>query len=369
MPTERITAVHLLTEVVDEIDRALSAYPEQFRDRSELVMAAITRLLTDLAAEQKLSNRAPRSRRDARTAGRRQGRLSYSGLSHSLNAFNAGLPRFREALLIKAPAPDAPISDLMAPRPEHPTIGIHNRDWPTLWAASELGKVSREDSPTRFETWIEEIVAWGSGLGYLQMKCDDDAEDLDLTGLPIEYFGKRDKAAVNRFRTHFVSDRRHRGPLFGLGLAYVDETTDVVSLTTAGAAVLTALDGCLPTAHDEVPPEWRHAFLTHLARHVPSDFDFLSLLVRTIAEGTAEREPLLRLVQETKDADPSDAVRRHWQKKASERWSMMTSTNVSGFISRAREWDLILPKQEQRRYLLTDDALDALAAAERAAAG
>ena len=115
-------------------------------------------------------------------------------------------------------------------------------------------------------------------------------------------------------------------------------------------------------------PEWRHAFLTHLARHVPSDFAFLSLIVRAIADGTDERDSLNSVVEQAMLAGADEETRARWQRKEGGKASMMTSTNLSGFISRGREWGLVEPGQQSRRYTLTSDALEALATAERAAA-
>jgi hypothetical protein len=340
MDSERLVEVYLVPEALAAIDQALETHPELYRDRSAVVIDGLRRL-----GFEPTIGTADRAR-------------DSSGSPMRVDP--------EKALAIRAPAPDAHVSRNAPTPPDEPTIGIHNRDWPTLWAASHLGQREGPDPPL-FATWIVEITdeAWKIANIF-------GADRLyDLTGLPSpdKKSGANKKSAETRFKTHFVSDRRHRGPLFGLGLAYLDEDSRVVSLTSAGAALLTALDGYLPMAKEQVRPEWRHAFLSHLARHVPSDFALLALIVRAIAAGTREREPLNDLVEQEMISEADEETRKRWQKKDGGKASMVTSTNVSGFISRGREWGLILPKQKQRRYLLTDDALDALAEAERAAAG
>lgn len=259
----------------------------------------------------------------------------------------AGGTRSAVSAAIEAPAPDVPLAPELYPQAAQPTWGMHNRDWPTLWAASELGRASFGGA-VRFKPWVESLVerAW-------ELAATLDPREFDTSGLPSNR--AKGERSAGRFQSFFVGDAPGNGPLFDLRLA-APAGTDSVLLTPPGAQLLRDLAGLEPRRHGVVRPEWRHAFLTHLAAWVPADFGFLSEIVEHIRAGKTTRIDLLEAV---------DVAHPDWTKDPKKK--SFVSTNVAGFIARGREWNVIEPQQKDRKYELVPDALHALVEARAAA--
>jgi hypothetical protein len=219
-----------------------------------------------------------------------------------------------------------------------PTWGMHNRDFPTLWALWHLARaVDDTGGPVAFEDWLSTVrmFAW-------EMSRRLPRDRYDTSGFPSN--PNKREASEGRFIRFFVGTEPGRGPLFSLGLAAT--TGNRVAPSPAGLELLQVLEGFSCERASPVHPNWAGAFLRHLGRHVPSDFDFMSEILVHIASGRSNRIELLEAVSAEHPA-----------------WSeAVAGTNVAGFIARAREWGLVSPRQVEGKYLLQPLAVDQVAA-------
>lgn len=366
MASQRLLQVNLPASTFDAIDRALERHGDAYRgDRSVFIRDAIENFLAVLETEERKERVRPTPA--PFTADQAAARLTLRAPGSDIRTC-AGAPR--------------------ATGPEARTLGIHNRDWPTLWAASELGRIPEDESdrfagkdtgtaaagqPATFSDWRGNLeqYAWNltlsstnsrAGLSGLPSPFSRSAvasgtADDQTSGLDRKAMTKRKKDATSRFRTHYVGTSAGHGPLFSLHLAGVDpEEPSRIMLTPEGAHLLRALDGLAPIPSETARPEHRRAFLAHLARWVPADFEFLAGIVRQIAAGNTQRQDLLRTFMKLDGETGEDP-------------STVLTANLAGFISRGREWGLIDPKQNTGRiYLLMPNALEAVETAERDAA-
>lgn len=222
------------------------------------------------------------------------------------------------------------------PSPTEPTWGIHNRDFPTLWAAGLMSRELAESETIDYQRWLNETVevAW-------RLAASLDGLDIDLSGFPMNV-DKADKSE-SRFVRFFLGEEAGRGPLFDLGLA-AEVEPGRVTLTLDGADLLAKLQGWAPLISEPPPAQIRDLFLHHLFWRVPADFELLRDIVDLIGRGADER---YALIAEIGNRNPD------WPKG-------VTATNVAGFIGRGRQWGLIERRQKNRRYELTAGAVDAI---------
>src|SRR5439155_5771301 len=113
--------------------------------------------------------------------------------------------------------------------------------------------------------------------------------EYDRSGFP----GRAEKAESSsaRFVTFFLATPERGGPLFTLGLAAPAGDGSAL-LTPGGLDLLRRLHGLGCRRGRELRPEWRAAFLGHLAGHAPADFKFLEELVGLVSRGVADRGAL-----------------------------------------------------------------------------
>jgi hypothetical protein len=338
---KRLVKVVLPSKLVDSMDEAIERHPG-YDDRSAFVADAVASLVAELEVGGPDEVGRGRTGTTARPA---PAPTRYAAAqptwpdeqAYLLSEFEPPqrrLPMHLPDVALTAPAAGIVVTPQLPVPAEQLTWGMHNRDWPTLWAASELGRVSTR-GPVDFEPWVAELItrAWDIA----QMLLGD---SWDLSGLPMN--PEKSKRSAGRFRAFFVGDSAGDGPLFSLGLA-VAVRADAILLTKPGVDLLQQLAGLEPR-RARVRGEWRAAFLAHLAAWVPEDFAFLRRIVALIDHDRATRFDLLEAVE---------AEHRDWKES-------VVATNVAGFIARGREWDLIEPQQSQRRYAIVPDAPEAL---------
>lgn len=224
----------------------------------------------------------------------------------------------------------------ISPSPLEPTWGIHNRDFPTLWAAGILSRELASVETVDYQMWLTETteIAW-------RLAASLDGSDIDLSGFPMNV----DKAekSESRFVRFFLGETVGRGPLFELGLVSEVEPGRV-ALTLDGSKVLSRLEGWTPRLSDPPSSETRDIFLSHLFRRVPADFKLLKEIIDLINEGASDRDSLIAEIGSRNSSWPPG----------------VTATNVAGFIGRAREWGLIERRQKNRRYELSPGAVAAI---------
>ena len=228
-------------------------------------------------------------------------------------------------------------------RPEGKALfGLHNRDYPALWALSRLAVMANEE-PIPVEDYFAEVLeeAWSFGK---QLVAVERHTGRKCTALFPTNSGKR-KSAETAFRSFAVGDCRTdanntlatSGPLFEWRVAGLVGSADDprIGLTAAGWTLLAALRGL--SVGGPHAPSAATAFLSHLTEHAPADEKGFAEILRVIGRDGATRQDVL------------DHAASQWPE-----WTENeVSTNSAGYIARAREWGLIEPKQSKSQYHLT----------------
>lgn len=232
--------------------------------------------------------------------------------------------------------PEVPTVDGDGSTSAEPTWGMHNRDFPTLWAAAQLAAASAAAGRLlSFTDWSKDVIAAAWRLARAL-----DGSQFDTSGFPNN--DSKPEASEGRFMRFFVGAVDGTGPLFDLGLAGCRDGR--VAVTADGLSLLRDLEGLGCDPDQEVKAAWSQSFLAHLAHHAPADVQFMRLVLNLILDGNSTRTELVEAAGD-QHPDWSDAV---------------LSTNVAGYVARAREWGLMAKKQERRRYVVYDGARDLL---------
>lgn len=235
-------------------------------------------------------------------------------------------------------------------RPEGEALfGLHNRDYPSLWALSRLSEMA-DEAPISLTDYRARVLrdAWHFGDRLLAIEKRTGRK---CTALFPTNPDKRQSAearfwmfAIGDFRIGADNTIATMGPLFEwhtVGLSgSVDEPR--ISLTAAGWRLLAALSGLsVEEPHSSTSAT---AFLAHLREHAPSDWSGFIEILRAIGPDGATRRDVL------------NHAGTQWP-----RWTKnMVSTNAAGYIARAREWGLVKPKQSKSRYQLTPFGVEQL---------
>jgi len=228
-------------------------------------------------------------------------------------------------------------------RPEgRPLFGLHNRDYPSLWALSKLGAMTL-DRPVPIEDYFTEVLeeAWRFGELLLAIEKHTGTK---CTALFPTNPAKR-KPAEMGFRSFAVGDYRTdgekyatNGPLFEwhlIGLTAGERNRPLAGVTAAGWALLAAVTGI--SVEEPHPADAAKAFFAHLADRAPADWKGFTEVIRAIGPDGATRQEVL---------DHMAGAWSDWTENE-------VSTNSAGYIARAREWGLVEPKQTNSHYHLT----------------
>jgi len=222
-------------------------------------------------------------------------------------------------------------------------FGLHNRDYPSLWALAKLAALTME-RPIPVETYYSQVTdeAWKFGELLLAIEKHTGMKRTAVFPTNVE---KR-KAAEMGFRAFAIGDYRGgpdntyvtSGPLFewrAAALVSGDNKEPLIGVTAAGWSLLKALDGI--SVEEPHPASASVHFLAHLLDHAPADCAGFNEIVQAIGPDGATRQDVL------------DHVAKAWPD-----WTENeVSTNSAGYIARAREWGLIEPKQTKTKYHLT----------------
>ncbi len=235
-------------------------------------------------------------------------------------------------------------------QPEGETLfGLHNRDYPALWALSRLAEMAHEE-PIPVTDYHKRVLqeAWDFGKRLLAIEKRTGTK---CTALFPTNPDKRQSAearfltfAIGTFRIGGNNAITTSGPLFEwrtVGLSgSVDELR--IGLTAAGWHLLATLRGL--SVEEPHAPASAAAFLAHLQEHAPSDRRGFTEIMRAIGSDGVTRQNVL------------DHAATQWPE-----WSKnKVSTNAAGYIARAREWGLVKPKQSKSQYHLTPFGIELL---------
>lgn len=220
---------------------------------------------------------------------------------------------------------------------------FHNRDYPSLWAALTIAELTREGL-LPFDKIVKETTsrAWRFAEGLRSI----DAAELKPTVLFPTNREKRD-AAEAAFRSFAIGTCSRDGssiicggPLFVWGIcqAKLENEAIVAGITPHGFELLRSMDGldaCMP--HDEA---YANKFFAYVRENAPDDLWGFQMICRLVRDKPS-REQLL-------NGFGAAAKRKGFT------WTAHQIANyVSGYISRAREWGLVVPKLVAGRYELT----------------
>jgi hypothetical protein len=226
---------------------------------------------------------------------------------------------------------------------QEPMLGLHNRDYPSLWAASRLSRYT-DEGPIPFDEFRRRATdaAWLFGRELARITGEGDPR---LTALFPTNPRKPDSSerAFQSFAIGSVPSRHPAdglipasGPLFSWGLCQLRRLDGqlFVALTPAGHGLLEDLaEISLDLPHHTRPAR---LFLDYVFEHAPGDGWGFARILEAVRTRPGREEIVARI----------GAARPEW--------SAATASSVTqGYIARAREWGLLEPRLEQGKYVLT----------------
>lgn len=341
---QRVVKLVLPLPLIREMDRLLLDGIGGFTTRTEFVREAIESYMLDLTHEPAPAEPTllrGRKRRltpvTAPVSNEAEGE-AFTPAASRLTMADTALPA-----IARDGATMAGESQLVA----EPLFGMHNRDYPSLWAATRLAAYL-DEGPVTFEEYADRVTeeAWSYAAELDLLEVELDAK---LTALFPTNDAKRE-ASSGGFRMFAIgsasrtgSGVRTGGPLFLWRVCDAERHGDAirVGLRREGRELLASLAGL--TIAQPHPPEMARAFLAHLRVHARPDYWGFEHVLRTVAERPGRKE-LLASFQE---------ARSDWRES-------VAATNAQGYVARGREWGLIAPKVVESRYELTDFGLEVL---------
>jgi hypothetical protein len=356
---ERVVKVPMRVDLIRRMDQALSEGRGGFTTRAEFVSEAVEQLLVEISykdapPEPRRVDRALRSNREAltqgwearTTAGFRGDRHEtlFDGPSEPTTPYG-NLHRLEDTALV-FPGRGVVVDDGIGRIEDEPLLGLHNRDYPSIWAAHRLALMTQEDT-----------VPWQIFLDRVTAEAWDFASELDALERRGHGHGRRLRAifpanqlkrqsSERGFQTFGVGTVPRRpkngvlpvsGPLFVWRIAQLEDPVENpnVGLTRQGWDLLEGLTGIsLVSPHDR---GLALAFFDHLSRYAPADWHGFEQLLRVVSQ-RPDRDTVVRsFTTLTPAASPATL-----------------SSLAQGYIGRGREWGLIEPRQVEGRYWLTD---------------
>jgi hypothetical protein len=333
------------------MDEAIVAERGGFRTRAELMREAVENLLNELDFPDAPAE--PLAARAGDTEAPAAGQASVATRSSFVDEMGTLLPAWeRDELTLGDIAATALVPPTRAPRlvqagaarvHDEPLLGLHNRDYVSIWAAHRLARYT-SDGLIPFDDYLRRVTAaaWFFGAQLQALEARDSGRKLTVL-LPTNT-AKR-PSAERGFQNFAVGGITHRGdgaaltatgPLFAWRAIQVEARDGLMTgLTDPGWELIRSLEGLsldLPHA-----PELMERFLAYLAANAPADRGGFDHVLRVVADGP------------DRDALVSSFGDDHAE------WTNSTASSVAqGYIARSREWGLVEPKLVDGRYWLTD---------------
>lgn len=341
---KRIVKIPMPADLIRRMDKALTAGKGGLETREQFLREAAEGLLAELSY--------PEAPPEPGTAKAADG-IADSPPPASLAEVLDSVPSWEQDELrladlagsALAPIPAGPTLAEGVARPSgEPLLGLHNRDFPSLWAAWRLARYSQEGPVTVTDFWRRATAAaWFYGEQLTSFEHSTGA--LRLTPIFPTNASKRE-AAEQGFQVFGLGEIPRRppgqgeievgGPLFNWRICQLERQDGelLIGLTPAGRSLLERLVGLsleLPHKQDQA-----EAFLGHLYAHAEGErWGFERILAITAEEPS--REELVAAIAEEKV-----------------KWTAATAGSVAqGYVARAREWGLLEPRLQQGRYRLT----------------
>lgn len=335
MSAHRVVRTPLPVDQIREMDELILAGIGGYETRAEFIEDAIRERIFELRYE----DAGPASEIDATEAPRPQVDQTVTRVE-SQSAQAAALTLHETGLA--DPGPGAVLDEGIDTPDDEPLFGLHNRDYPALWALTFLARITR-NGPVPVADFEEEISkeAWEFGEALVTLERTTGSK---LTGL-FPTNREKKEASEGAFRMFAVGDHRKkedgirtRGPLYQWRAARIAQVDGglVVGVTSAGRSLASAVAGLTANAPHSQP--YAEMFFNHLREHAVNDWWGFARVLTAVAEGRATRKELIE-----------DFARAPYEWSENE-----VSTNSAGYVARAREWGLLEPKQVQGQYVLTD---------------
>jgi hypothetical protein len=338
--SERVVKVPFPIALIRRMDEALLVEVGGFRTRAEFMQEAVENMLNELqftdAPDEPTARPSAMDARDIEIRALADGRFS-------------GLPEWEvEELTLAdlagttihppAAAPALVVAGVGSTQ-SGPMLGLHNRDYVSIWALNRLALYT-ENGLLPFDEFLRHATKAAWFFGSQVSALETDATHAKLAVLLPTNVSKQ-PSAERGFQTFAIGaatalrdgKRTTSGPLFAWGTIQIDRE-GLTGLTRSGFELLTAMDGLsLRLPHLE---HLAHRFFEHLQRHSPDDWSGFQTLIAIAAESPTR-----------------DILVERFRLNNSE-WSDSTASSVAqGYVARGREWGLLHPKLASGRYSLT----------------
>jgi hypothetical protein len=318
----RPVKILLPADLADRVDEAVTSELGGFRDRHSLAAAAIDAYLLDLLY-------ANESDQPVQASEGLPGSVTVRSAADL--AAVAALPRGR------------PTVDTVSALVDEPLLGLHNRDWPSLWALSVLGELAAE-AVTPWRSFLPEVTirAWEVAEKIKEMSASGGRKPTAL--LPTNK--AKAHAAESAFQSFGVASVGRRpdrdgkfavsGPLpLWRAIAFVIEDGELCAgVTGRGWDLLGQMAGLTPAAPHG--PEMAEMFFRFLRDRSRTDWWGFETMLAIVA-GSPTRDHYIE----------GFTLAREWR-------ASVAASAAQGYLARGREWGLVEPKIVDGRYVLTD---------------
>jgi hypothetical protein len=226
---------------------------------------------------------------------------------------------------------------------DEPLLGLHNRDYVTIWALHRLARYTQE-GPVPWDEFLRRVTraAWFYGSQLQTLERHDRGRKLTVL-FPTN--PAKQPSAERGFQTFALGGIARKregpgvsasGPLFAWGaIQVISDDGLLIAITEQGWNLMQDLHGIsleLPHA-----PGLASRFLAYIKTQAPADRWGFDHLLRASLAGP-DRDGLV---------EHFAAARPEWTLS-------MASSVVQGYVARSREWGLLEPRLVEGRYWLTD---------------
>lgn len=348
---ERIVRVRMPLELIRQVDSLVREKGGGFASINDLILEATRLLVTDLSYEsygQPAEDRAIHDHSSQRAGVSKIG-TSYPSAAESLEFASTSQADLGFTIL-KPPPRGEVLEGGGAVIKEEPLFGLHNRDYPSIWAAVRIA-ASTLDGHRSLDDVLDVVTdeAWDFAA---KLSMVPGPHPLKLTAL-FPTNTKKPQSAKGAFRAFAIGSVQGteegrietEGPLFAWRLCQVVWSQDRIriGMTTEGWDLLAVLQGLsLDLPHKR---EFAEPFLRHIQEYAPADWLGFEVVLRTAAECENRSQLVDRFL---------DLQRSFLGPNEDKRLENIAATNAAGYVARAREWGLVELKQVAGEYRLTE---------------
>ena len=349
---QRVMRIPLPATLIREMDAIIIEGIGGYSTRAEFIVDAIQERVLELTIEGVEDAGPPPMLQEVGSA-----TLQSAHTTASLQSpVDSGPPVTMQMTELTPPATGFVIStarDLSRPQGKA-LFGLHNRDYPTLWALDQLAAMTTEE-PIPVVDFFARVLEAAWAFGEILLAIEKNTNKKCTALFPTN--PSKQKSAEMRFLAFAIGDCRTNGtqtittsgPLFEwrtVGLSgSVDEPR--IGLTASGWRLLADLKGL--SIEQPHAPSCATAFLEYLREYAPGDQRGFIEIMTAIGPNGAKRESVLN----------------HLGARWPEWTENEVSTNAGGYIARAREWGLVEAKQSKSNYHLTPFGLEHLVGEEQ----